>query len=327
MNVQVIDTQDIVEAFAGKRDRPYTEEELDGFATEAGIPRSRLNKRWIIRKGNSYYLFLGGKYKRPVSSRELTLAARTALLPAITAGVTCSRYNTKGQWVPKTSKELLRDYSTLARNIVVDLAAQKSTYDWTTKTLTEAPCPLRDLKPAFNETVDQYLRLLGGDFEDELLTWIASVTKLDTPSRALLLCGPPGTGKTLLAQGLSRLWTAKSPTQVRDVWAVFNNAITVSPLIVADEQISVKLRHAIQKHSQTLRRPCQPNVPLQGALRFIVTTSSENKCALHPIQDLILPIQVSRGTGAFLNSLGDERNTLVQGDAIAKHALWLRDNR
>ncbi|MEI6805570.1 MAG: hypothetical protein WCK49_03575, partial [Myxococcaceae bacterium] len=221
----------ICDAFRGERDTPYTEQELQSFATEARISRDRLNKRWIIRKGDSCYLFLGGQYGSPVSMSELVDAARVDLSPATTAGVECFYYNDKGQQVEKREKELLQDYSSLARHVVADLSAQKSTYDWKTQTLTEAPCPMRDLAPVFSKNVDQYLRLLGADSQEQLLDWVSLVTKLETPCAALFLHGTSGAGKSLLALGLARLWTKGNPTQLKDVLGSFNDSLSGCPLV------------------------------------------------------------------------------------------------
>ncbi len=337
--------EDILDAFGGKRDTPYSDEELDIFAEEAGIPRSRLNKRWIIRKGESCYLFLGGQYGNPVSISELVDAAQIDLAPAITAGVECFRFTDRGRKVLKKEKDLLQEYSTLARSVVADLSAQKSTYDWKTQTLTEAPCPLRDLEPTYSEAVDEYLRLLGGKSQGQLLDWVALVTKLDNPCAALFLYGAPGAGKSLLALGLTRLWTMGTPTQLKDVLGSFNDSLSACPLVVADEKIpclaqkeggSAELRNLIQEYSRPLRRKFQATATLKGALRLIVTANNRNALSwkeslnnhdIEAIRDRILSIEVGEDSAAFLRSLGEARNAFVLGDAIAKHALWLRDNR
>lgn len=338
--------EDILDAFRGKRETPYTEEELESFAKEAGIPRSRLNKRWIIRKGDSCYLFLGGQYGKPVSIRELTHAAEIDLSPAAMAGVDCFRFNDKGHRVPKKDHELLREYGSLAREIVVDLSAQKSTYDWTTQTLTEAPCPLRNLTPVFSEHVDQYLRLLGGKSQEPLLDWVSLVTKLEKPCAALFLYGASSAGKSLLALGLTRLWTKGAATQLKDVLANFNDSLGGSPLVVDDEGVScaaqkeggsAEIRNLIQEYSRPLKRKFKDIATLMGSLRLIVTANNKkamswkeslNSDDIHALRDRILSIEVGENSAAFLRSLSnDERDVFVLGDSIAKHALWLRDNR
>lgn len=48
-------TQRIRMVFAGERETPYTEDELENFAQEQGISRQDFTKRWIIKEGQSYY--------------------------------------------------------------------------------------------------------------------------------------------------------------------------------------------------------------------------------------------------------------------------------
>lgn len=185
----------------------------------------------------------------------------------------------------------------------------------------------RDLEPVFHDTVDQYLRLLGGDSQEPLLDWVTSVTKLDTPSKALFLHGAPGTGKTLLTCGLTRLWTTKHPTRFRDVVAAFNESLAISPLVSVEEGIPEKLRYFIQQQHRTLRRPFRPNKPMTGFLRFLITASNYYPDDIQAIEDLILSINVGNDAAQFLRSLGDELNTFIESDTIAQHALWLRENR
>lgn len=205
---------------------------------------------------------------------------------------------------------------------------------------------MRNLKPEFNADVDQYLTLLGGKYAEQLLDWVSLVTKLDEPCAALFLHGASGAGKSLLTLGLSRLWTIGTPTQIRDVLSNFNDSLVGSPLVVADEKIhsstqkevgSAELRNLIQEYSRPLRRKFQSNSTLMGALRVIITANNKtvlgwkenlNGSDLKAIEDRILSIHVGPESALFLRTLSNEqRRTFVEQDIIAKHALWLRDNR
>jgi hypothetical protein len=341
-----VNNADILDAFSGKRDTPYTEEELDGFAREAGIPRSRLNNRWIIRKENTCWLFLDGQYGSPVAVNELVDAARIDLSPAVTSNVSLHRLNSKGQLVPKNERELLHEYSTVAKKTIADLSATKTRYDWVEKTLIEAPCPLRRLTPAFSPEVDQYLRLLGAESQEQLLDWVALVTKLEKPCAALFLYGASGTGKSLLWSGLTRLWTLGAATSLEHVLSDFNDGLKESPLAVADEQIpysaqkeggSAQLRSVIQEYSRALKEKFKGHASLLGALRVIITANNKGLLAFkeslnnHDIQAIrvrFLSINVGPEAAQYLVGLGvKRRDRFVLDDEIAKHALWLRDNR
>jgi hypothetical protein len=340
-----VNRDDILDAFGGKRDYPYSEEELESFAEGAGVPRSRFIKRWIIRRGESCYLFLDGKYGSPVSLNELVDAATIDLSPACTAGVELYRYTSKGARVAKSEKELLADYSTLARQTLADLAVEKTTYDWTQKILMESPCPLRDLEPTYSENVHQYLTLLGGNSSEKLLDWVSLVTQLKRPCSALFLYGAPGTGKSLLGLGLTRLWTLGAATELKSVLKDFNASLSKSPLVVADEKVpgiaqkeggSADLRNLIQQYARPLNRKFKDEDSLLGSLRLLIATNNKSVLAwkeslnnddIEAIRDRFLAINVGRESAAFLRDLGDARETFVFGDEIAKHALWLRDNR
>ena len=71
-------TQRIRQAFAGERETPYTDEELECFAKEQGVSRQDFTKRWIIEEGASYYVFKGGDYQAPVSFHGLAPTGRQA---------------------------------------------------------------------------------------------------------------------------------------------------------------------------------------------------------------------------------------------------------
>lgn len=336
----------IYNAFAGKRSTPYTKEELKGFAKQFGITITELKNRWIIQFEGQYFILLNGKYSKPISRNELKNVALVDLAPAISAGVDVFKLNKYGDPTIKSEYELVKEYGFVAHEMISDLCLKNSHFDWVSRIYYEAVCPERTLKAEYSREVQEYFELLGGQYSEKLLDWISVVTQLDEPCAALFLHGVPGAGKTLLADGLARLWTTREPTELSETLGNFNESITRCPLILADEKLSTTfrqegstadLRSFIQARKRTLKRKFKPSTTLQGAIRLIITSNNKTllnsretltKEDIQAIQDRILYVFAGPRARDYLNSLSlDTKLRLVRGDAIAKHALWLKENR
>ena len=337
----------IRDAFGGNgRITPYTEAELDAAAVAQQTDREGLQQRWVIQAGGSYYFLLDGRYTYPVVSEAAANAALRDLAPAATAQVECWRLTRDGV-TTKNIAELVRDYGSVAQRVTVSLLEQHSRYDPVTRSLIEAPCPLRPLEPTYSPEVQQWLELLAGSAKEVLLDWLAVVTDLTEPCAAVYFDGAPGVGKTLLADGLARLWTTTArPTPLDNAMGQFNDALTSCPLVLADEQIpkdargrtrTADLRQFIQARTRTLNRKFLPSATLEGAARLIITANNRELLLsqehltsndIRAITDRLIYIQCDASSGEYLQSLGmDTVRTFVTEDKIARHALWLRDNR
>lgn len=333
----------IQQAFANGRSHPYTQEELDAFAAEAGTSKEAFAKRWIIQKGNSFYLYFNGNYLQPQTDSDVVNAAIRDLSPAHSAGVDLWKVNARGDLAQKTALELVRDYGTVASNIVVDLAARRSHFDDKTRTLVEAPCPLRDLKPTYDHEVEQWLMWLAGEKFETLADWLSVVTRLDEPCAALYLDGHPGVGKSLLADGLARLWTEEKPTSLEETMGNFNGSLVFCPLIVADETVpkdfkgrvrTAELRQIIQGRSRSLSRKYLPNASMRGAIRLIITGNNQDLLTsnealstndIQAIVDRIIYIYCPKNAAKYLRKVNTR--SFVKEDRIARYALWLAENR
>lgn len=333
-------------AFGGQREEPYTQEELQRFADENGVSREDFTNRWIIQNGISFYIFKNGRYKKPVGCRELLNAAYKDLAPAYTAGIDVFRITAKGTVIKKSVEELVEQYGTVVESAKASFTLQSSYYDWQADTFEEAVCPLRPLQPEFSEMVHRYLKLLGGDKVEKLLDWISVVTQVDKPCAALFLQGVSGSGKTLLADGLTRLWSKDEPTELgQALGGNFNEALAKCPLVLADEQLpsfmkkegsTAELRSFIQARSRTLTRKYKSPITLHGSVRLIITGNNRklfhtgealSNNDIEAIKGRLLFFDVDQPSRDYLNALPEaEHDSLVAGDAIAKHALWLRDN-
>lgn len=336
----------ILAAYKDRRSDPYTEDELDSFAAAAGTDRRGFMGRWVVQADNSYYVFFDGSYGPPLVREGVVSWAAEHLAPAHSAGITVWRVTERGELRPKTPQELVLEYGTTAADVAADLNAQRSYFEISTKTLVEAPCPLRGLQPSPDPDVHAWLTALGGAQVDILLDWVACVTALDEPCAAVYLDGEPGSGKTLFADALARLWTKDGPTPLTDVVGSFNEHLTHCPLILADEVLpdilkrtdgTGGLRQLIQARQHVLRRKFLSNAGVRGAVRIILTANNKHLLdtneLLTPddtaaVAERILYVHAARKAREVLEDLGYEKvRAFVKEDLVAKHALWLRDTR
>lgn len=313
----------------------------DGKYTQAALDAWKIDtNEWIIQKGDMYYVFVNGDYI-PRMRVELpnTIHRDLARSPLMLETETA-----KGVAKELTPPELVRLYGSVARSVDADMGAQRGRYDPRTGIFTEAVCPLRHLVPEYDADIDRWLRLLGGENADDLLDWIATITDLTRQTCAIYLYGPSGSGKNLLAQGLARLWTTGAPTSMESAMGNFNDAISRCPLIFADEKlpdvknITEELRTMVGSSTRELRRKYMPNATLNGAVRAIMAANNPDllkprndmtEMDLRAVSERILFLPITPESSDYLKDIGGAAtvNDWCFGDKIAKHALWLRDNR
>ncbi len=333
------------EAFAshgGGRATTYTEEDLDAFAELLEVPRARLNRRWIVQMGTSHYVFCNGKYEH-YTNLDVVNGAHRDLAPAITAGVDLMMVTPRSAR-SKTAVELVHDYGVVATSVVIDYRAQFARYDDTTKTMIEAPCPIR-VKPEYNPEIAKWLQIFAGPKHDRLLQWLAATTMLDQPCAALYLEGPPGAGKTILAVGVSHIYTDDRPTDLDEAMGPFNEQLMRCPIVFGDETAPVdargklrtpEIREFIQARQRALKRKFRPNATVRGCTRLILAANNQNLLEttehltendIAAIVERFFYLPVQREAVAYLTTLGrDVVSTWIEKDAVAKHCLWLSEN-
>lgn len=330
-------------AFLSDRDTPYTAQEIAALAEQHNCTQEELSRQWIVQYQRAYYLLSPLGYRGPQTPESVAVAAMRDLAPASAAQVELFRASKQGP-VLKTPGELMQAYGSVADRAVTSLLVQRSTFE--RGVFTEAVCPLRPLKAEYSEAVAKWLCFLGAQHESTLLDWLSIATALEDPCAALYLDGAPGTGKTLLADGLARLWTTAHPTPLSQAMGGFNEVLTQCPLVLADEMIpkdykgqprTEELRQFIQERTRPLRRKYLSATPLEGATRVIITsnnrellTSYQNLSPedIQAITERLIYIECPVDARRFLQSLGTKHvRAFVEDDEIAKHALWLRDNR
>lgn len=325
----------IREAFNNGRDTPYTPKEVAG-----------LNPRhWIIQKDKGYYIWFDGAYRGPYTPTEVFSAAHRDLSPAWKVGVALHKLDNKGAIVPKSVSDLMLDYGTVADKVIVDLSAQKCVFNASARIIIEAPCPLRDLEPRFDENIAKWFWLLSGKDKvahEKLKTWFATSMMLEKACAALMLTGEASVGKTLSALGTARLFTIYQPTSLSAVFGNFNDAIMQCPIILADEHLpkdwrgqvkSAELRRHLQETRRELHRKFLPTASLMGATRTIIASNSDDILATNERQSKAemdasllryFLLKVSLEARDFLKAT--DTSGWVNDDLIARHILWLRDN-
>lgn len=336
--------QRIYEAFSGRRSTPYTVDEFHEFAREHRCTVDELRHRLVIQIGRSYTFFLGGTYT-PLVEHNPEVMAWKSLAALEPFGVEVKKVTPKGEVRYKEPKILVEQYGDIAHDYTVDLSRVTSTFDFSTKTMVMAGCPIRgNLRPERSMEVEAFLET----FQSEaLLDWLAFAPRLDHPCKALYLWGPPDTGKSFLAKCLARLWTTGAPTTGEDLVAAFNSAIAKCPLIFCDERLPEELRgregterfrYEVQATTRPLNAKFRDRGSLVGALRFVLAANHAHMIEVNDTLTLddvegirqrleVVHIRDSRPRD-YLHNLGYERTARwVTEDTFAKHVLWLRDTR
>lgn len=325
------------EAQGGK----YTAEELQSFYTKQDCSSMEFEKRWIIQRGETFYVFVDGKYMPPLSRGELEGSLPRDLAPA---PVELTIETAQGGMRYKKTAELLRDYSTVARHSEANMTVSDSYYDHRTQTFVEAACRRRPLKAREDKQVHAWLLLLGGDRAELLLDWIATITELDRQTCAVYIVGKPGDGKTMFAEGLARLYTTGAPTELESVLGNFNESLLHCPIIFGDEKMPSQLgnsgtvRQIIGSNSRQLKRKFRTEADLVGAIRLILAANNDTLLNFEEslsawdqeaVAKRFLYVMPSPKCGAYLRALGGRTGTndWITGDRIACHALWLKETR
>jgi hypothetical protein len=187
------------------------------------------------------------------------------------------------------------------------------------------------------------LQLLAGPQHDKLLDWIAAVPKVEEPNSALYLEGYSGAGKGLLASGLARIWTESgTPTRFTDAIGQFNAPIMDCPLVWIDESLPVKLgnvtgelRALVGASSLSINQKGEPIRPVNGAARLMICANNEEVLMsgdadlsmrdLEAVIGRILHIHAREEAVDYL--VNTNTSDWVTGGVIARHCLWLAENR
>jgi len=322
-------------------DTPYTPQEFAELEQREVHP-----KGWILQQESGAYVFTkkhGYVYFRGQGAAKN--AAAQNLLPAHPYGLRTERLDKSGDFKVMPLDDLVQAFGSVPDSTVGSLVEQCTRYSSATRTLTIAECPIRELKPLRNERIAEWLLLLGGDKPRQLLDWIAWVTYLDRSCAMLVIAGDTGVGKSLLANGIAKLWQKKKEaTPLEDALSAFNNTLARCPLLLADESVPKdrdgkhrfdELRKLVSKNSFVLNEKHVTKRDVEGSVRIIVAVNSlsllvgdtpENQQELQATLERIVHITPDPRAVSYLKELR-ESGQQWDDDAIAQHALYLRDER
>lgn len=323
------------------RAKPYSDEELQGFADDLGVPLHDLKNYFVIQKDRTFYVLKPDGYVA-LTKDEFESAFKYLLAPAASI-VQCQVTSATGTMRDRKPAEMVSEYGVVANGVIVDMTATKCTYDVATNNIIEAPCPIR-VEPVYHQDIQDWLECLGGDNEEDrkrLIDWVAVCPDLTLVSGALYLHGPGGVGKSLLGQGLSRLWSSDRPTGLDEVLvANWNDALAKCPFIFADEHLSkvdtAKIRELIQSRKRPYNRRYKPAATLQGCVRLLFAANNESLFQspeeltnddIAAITERFIDLKATNKPREFLENLRrtnpDRVAQWVEHDLIAQHALYL----
>lgn len=283
----------------------------------------------VVHRGKTYYLRVGESWAGPFLRDGLTVD----VLGALASVYGLDPFEDVGA--------LLGGWGRALADLRHSLAARVTTYDPTPNTLTVAAAPTRtELMPERSLEVERLVAELAGPYAPQLTLWLAGLLRTDLPCRALILSGKPGTGKSMILAGIGRLWP-QGASKMRDVLGRrFNSEVTSSGLAVADDDTSstetgtalaAYLREGVNDRTQRLERKGHDVQRVDGCMRYAVATNDAvalirgavswelNDESLHAFGDRVLHIPV---VGHWTRA-GVDPGALVEGDAIARHVLWL----
>lgn len=327
-------------ATRGARNTPYTAQEYKKFES-----KGLTDRRWILWNDRSFYLFSNGDYVGPFSEKTAQLEAYCHFAAAEDR-VKLETMTKDGRVRSFTIDELAKKHGSPVSKVFCRIDKEKGSYRPKDSILEVSCSTLRKLDPEFSPEVDEWLQRLAGSKYDVLCEWLASLTYLDKPLAALFLCTNKGQGKNLLVEGLARLWSTGGYSPLHNFQSQF---LEHNPLVFCDERLpkdwlrdpSGKLRQFVSQSVRPVKRPYVSEYFLTGYARLMFSSntptlfrseqevSSEESLAC---ADRVLMINTlgSNNAGGYLSGLSNSGFVLddfILKDIIAKHALWLRDNK
>jgi hypothetical protein len=328
------------------RDKPYTHQELEHFATLENCTQDEMQKRWLIRAGSALYFYVAGQYLGPATCKSDALNwCEIMLAPAASLGVAIHQTDKNGKLFFKSVDQLVSDYGQIAKSIIIDTAATRAYFDAQAAEIVEAPFKIR-VKAQYSEEVNTFFKLLGGSKSQELFSWLARFPDLAQPSVLLFLFGAGGGGKSLTAMGLSRVFSLLGPTSLNDAMGSFNDAILNNPLLLGDEDLprdhkgrikTEDLREQVQSRQRSLRRKFMPVAKIRGAFRFMVAANDDNLFMqagdpsandIDAFASRILMINIGDAESCAAKEylLRTPHTHWIDDDIMAKHIVWLYEN-
>lgn len=306
-------------------------------------------KASIVQYRSNYfaYRFRDARYQGPYTKEEFLTQLKGDWENADEA-FALEYENDKGELKDKTLVRVLKEYATGAKKLIGHIDLDQSYFDIERLTFHDAKCPPRVTEARFDPAIDEWLRLLGGEKADQLLNWVATAFENDRQSPALYLEGPPSVGKNLLADGLSRRFRESGPAQFTAI--IENNSdMFACPMILLDEglprkasQTSAFIRNLIASSEHTFREKYIVNHKVQGCVRLMIAANNDRVLAqlanedlsevdIDAITDRFLHIKTDEAAAEWIREVNKIDRSIIDrwktDDLMAKHALWLYQNR
>lgn len=351
----------ILHATKGKREHKYTPQEWDAFQ-ENGCGLT--DKSVLLQCGRQTWVFVDGTYSGPYSEAEFDAQGYKDLAAAQDFVKARYHHEEKG-WCYVKLNRLLQEYGSACAP-QIDYMCERSYFRPEDRVLVLAGPAKSGYEPKFHEDVDEWLRRMTGrptpinekvrreqaavanvgdayDDYDITCDWLASVTQLDHTCAALYLQGEKHSGKNLFAKGVGRIWK-EPPTSPKIAFHHFNGPIADSPLIHADEDLSVAmttalLRREISEYVHEYTRKHRDTGKIIGCFRLIITannlnvftsaTKTENLNAddVNAFGDRFVRVKCRPEAKDFLVALGPRAKAFHDQGLLAEHTLWLVQQR
>lgn len=317
--------------------RQYAEETGSGSRIET------FSKRLIICTSNStYYVFFNKNYML-VPKDALYVVFRDFLYPARgTLRVNPHKVVDSGKEVPKTPSDLIADYGAYAENTEVRLGIERSFFEESTGTLVIAKCTQKITTPEYSEKVDFWMQKVVSTREEleGLRDWMAMCPDLTRPIAMLVMFGASNIGKTSFAEGIARLWS-ESYVEQSTIFEPFQDDLWKTPAVYADEEFpkdhkgkvpSARLRGFITARVHSINAKFMKRTETIGYYRLMAGLQTINKLEelsyknqrqdINAIMQRLLVIGCRAEAGQYF-----DYDDFVKHGAIARHALWLRNQR
>lgn len=317
-------------------------------AASMGCSEAQAYRRLIIDAGKAQFIWDEERmaYSPPYAHRH-------QILPAVDRH--CDRL-LRGHY--ENFDDIIRDHSTVARNVVFSYDPAYEGFDAQTETMYHRICRQDPtLQPKYSPEIAEWLeRLFAGEHYENVMDWLASVPDLSKPICGLYIQGENSIGKSLFVSGLARLWNP-SATYVKysDLTDNWNEALTKSPVIYGDEKATDTdghsdtsvFRQIIGNSSIPIKERYMPTATLLGYPRLVI--SANNADALRIREDLdpadidairlrigYVNTMFNKGASDILPQMAAARgfasaremaDPWIKDGIIAQHVLWLHENR
>ncbi len=205
-------------------------------------------------------------------------------------------------------------------------------------------------EPRYYEQIARWLELIAGDEHEALLDWLATVTRLDSPTCALYLQGKKGVGKGLFASCVASVF-GRGFVTFKEACSRFNDGLNRTPVVFLDEKMSESndvrdvsgaFRSLVAETEHRTEGKGAPIATLRGATRVIIGANNPDALPMvgaHTEADLDAVASRIRWIGCdpeaaeYLRQIGGRATTakwlgpVGKAGWFANHVHWLEKNR